>query len=120
MTNLYLRAIVPGAMRDPTMCYVPDITAIQPGDVIQRLRSAYVVLDSEFRTDTVRLLTVRPATDDDLAQRTVHDVRPEDIETNRWGMFLTNAERMPTYEECLTYYADTVPWARKYQQEPRP
>lgn len=105
---MYLRQIEPGKGRDPTMTYVSNLAAIQPGHWLRTTYGYLYVVSLREVAPLIVLAETLPRTQealDDLRRYhpnsvpIVHDLRDEAIETWRYGAMLPNGE-MPTREQA--------------------
>lgn len=109
---MYLRQIIDGAPRDPTMTYVRDLSAIKAGHWLQVTGSLCAVLalcDAGF--DGVACLWADVERFPDGTVKApggvrIHDLRDEEPETWRYGM-MTQDGRMPTADEARRWMART-------------
>jgi hypothetical protein len=100
---MYLRQIEPGKWRDPTMTYVPDLAAIEPGHWLRLplwwVRIGELSPTSIFGVWNVSSGSIEVHPDDIPADAIIHDLREEAIETARYAMPRQNGQP-PTREEA--------------------
>lgn len=105
----YLRTIIPGESRDPTMTYVKDASIFRDGMIIRTTYKYELIVridpkpEYSQRQYTVfaQTIAIDPPSETVDYGVPIYDLRTEALETGRYGAIIQDGDtwRMPTREE---------------------